>query len=338
MSTKEAKDEEQLADSAIDVRVPSGSVLSRDFVQAKQVLKEKRREFIATATRSEAAPVEPVVKALWSFAALAVVLLVLFVGYSLLRTQSNDTVLEDSIMSGDRLESLKVLRQHSIQNLSTTFIIVIGMLVLTMFAVFGYLLYSKDTQQHQSKKQQAVVLAATTTFSQSDDITAQLVTSLELQKATVETLKHEVDLYTKEIEKLNKEGCKSREKMEQLTQQKAKKEAALAAAEATLKVTQESLDEGKTREEGMRKDLRNKEETIRAGQREAVEARAKVSNLEGKLRSSESDASSLRSRARYLEQAGEQYRSRAQYLEVETARLTEEVKRKPSRRTTWVLL
>ena len=312
--------------------------LAQDIAVAKEIRAEKKERFFDAATDNRAAPKTLVVKLCWGSAAIAVLLLVLFVGYSLLQTQSSDTTLEDKIMSGDKLESLKALRQHSIQNLFSTFVIVVGVLLLGVFAGFGLLLYFKDTTQHQAEKRLEIVRAASSTFEFSEDMMSQLTASLTVEIATAENLKREVDQYTAEIEKLSEEGTKHREKIEELQEQKAKKEADLAAAQATVRETQKSLGEAKAREEELKEDVRNKEDTIRKEQQESSRARTEASSLQDNLRRTESEASSLRSRARYLESQNQDYVSRAHCLELDKARLQEEVKRKPSSRTTWYLL
>ena len=312
--------------------------LTEDIAVAKEIRAEKKELFYDIATDSKAAPTTLAVKLCWGSAAVVVLLLVLFVGHSLLRTQFDDTTLEDKIMSGDKLESLKALRQHSVQNLFSTFVTVVGVLILGIFAGFGLLLYFRDTTQHQAEKRMEIVRAATNTFEFSEDMMSQLTATLQVQITTVENLEREVGQYTEQIEKLNQEGTKNREKIEELQEQKAKKEADLAAAQATVKETKKRLDESKLHEEELKKEVRNKDETIQKVQQESSEVRARASRLQDDLRRSESDASSLRSRVRSLDSQNQEYRSRAHLLELDKARLEEEVKRKPSRRTIITLI
>ena len=305
--------------------------LAEDLALAKEIRSEKKEQFYATAGDDKAAQTSPVVKVCCGAAALAILLLVGFVAYSLLASQYSDASLEEKIISGDKLEGLKALRQHSIQNLFSTFAIVVGVLVLGIFAGFGLMLYFKDTTQHQSQRRMEMVRAATNTFEFSEDLMAQLTANLQVQLATVGNLERDVERYTEQIEKLNEEGSNNREQIDELQEQKAKKEAELSATQATVKATRRSLDEAKTREEGLREDLRTKEETLQEQQQESSRARNEASRLQDSMRRSETEASSLRSRARCLEQSVTENQSRARQLELDNVRLNEEVKRKPSR-------
>ena len=329
----ERSEEEAWGTRALAATSSRQLALGEDLALAKEIRSEKKEQFYAAASESSAAPASLVVKICWCAAAFAIVLLVALVCHSLLRTQSNDASLEEKIISGDKLEGLKALREHSIQSLFSTFTIVIMMLVLGIFAGFGLLLWFKDTDQHQSKRRMEMVRAATNTFEFSEDLMAQLSANLRVQITTVESLERDVDGYTKQIEKLHEEGSKDKEKIEKLQEEKAKKESELASAQATVRATQKRLDQAKTREEGLKQDLRSKEESLQKEQRESSRARAEASRAQENLRRSEAETSDLRSRARCLEQSASEYRSRAQRLELDNVRLTEEVKRKPSRVT-----
>ncbi len=188
--------------------------LAEDLALAKEIRSEKKEQFYATAGDDKAAQTSPVVKVCCGAAALAILLLVGFVAYSLLASQSNDASLEEKIISGDKLEGLKALRQHSIQNLFSTFAIVVGVLVLGIFAGFGLMLYFKDTTQHQSQRRMEMVRAATNTFEFSEDLMAQLTANLQVQLATVGNLERDVERYTEQIEKLNEEGSNNREQID----------------------------------------------------------------------------------------------------------------------------
>jgi myosin heavy subunit len=301
-----------------------------DLALAKAIRADLKEKIFATARNDEEAPVTLIVKICWGFAAIAVICLVSFVGYSLLRTQSNDANLEDRIMSGDKAESLRALKQQSIQNYFTIFVIVIVVLVLIMSAGFGYLIYFKDATKHETNKTWNVVHSAEQAVDFNEDVISKLTGDLRLQVAHISNLEHDVDKYTVEIDELSKKDDRNQEKITELMEQKAEKMAELSQAKASLKATEESLAEAKVREEEKDKKLEDKDELIKKQSQEAAVTNSRMSRVQEELRREQSDASSLRSRASLLERAQDEYRSRMHQLEVDKARLVEEVKNKPA--------
>lgn len=297
--------------------------LNEDLAVAKAVRREKKEHFFDIATDSKTAPTNPLVKVCIGASVVAIVFLVAFVFYSFLSAKSNDADLEEKIMSGDQLESMKALRQHSIQNVVQIFAIVIGILLLSIFVGFGLLMYYKDTAEHQHEKRMSVVRAASNTFEYSEDMMSQLTSNLHVEIEKVGGLERDVDRCTKEISVLNEEKAEDKAKIEELKDEKAKKEAELAEAKAIMKAAEDSLKEAKCREDEFKKDIRDKDQTIKREQQEASRAREESSRFQTALEHSESDARNLRSRARCLEQSQEVYRSRAQQMEVNNARLEE---------------
>ena len=309
-----------------------------ELAVAKAYRTDLKENIYDTARNDEEAPVSLTVKICWGLAAVAVIGLVSFVGYSLLRTQSNDANLEDKIMSGDKAESLRALKQQSIQIYVTIFVIVIVVLILVMSAGFGYLIYFKDATKHETNKTWNVVHSAERAVDFNEDVISRLTGDLRVQVAHISNLEHDVDKYSAKIDELSKKDDKNQERIRELMEQKAEKVAELSEAKASLKITQESLAEAKVREEEKDKHLRNKDELIRKQSQEAAVTNSRMSRLQDDLRREQSEASSLRSRASLLERSQEEYRSRMHRLEVDKARLTEEVKSKPTTiyRTYWI--
>ena len=297
---------------------------------AKATREVYKEQIYATARNSDEAPISLVVKICWVLAALAVVCLVGFVCYSLLQTQTHDTTLEDRIMSGNKAESLRALKQQSIQNYFTIFVIVIVLLVLVMSAGFGYLIYFKDTEKHETHKRWDVVHSAEQAVDYNEKVISQLTTDLNVQISQISSLKSDVNKYSAKIDELSQNNEENQEEIKDLMRKKGEKEAQLASAQASLKAKEESLAEAKTREEGLNECLKKKEETNKKLVEEASVTTTRISRLQDDLSQEKSEASSLRSRARCLESSQEQYRSRMQQLQVDKARLTAEVQSKPT--------
>ena len=294
---------------------------SAELAVAKGIRNDKKEQFFTLARENKTAPTSSAVKIYWGVAAVSSILLVSFVIYTLLRTQSSDANLEDRILSGDKTESLKALKEQSIQNYFTIFMLIIGVLLVGMFVAFGHFQYSKETTQYEKEKSLDVMHSARQTFDVSEDAISKLTGDLQMNKLVVATLEFEVDKCTKEIDGLSEKDEKNMEKIAELKEQKAEKEAKLAAAQATLKVTEKSLEEAKGSIQDLNQNLQGKEEMNKKLHEEAARDRSKISRLRDDLSRSECDTSSLRSRARLLEDSREEYRSRMHQLEVDNARL-----------------
>ena len=153
---------------------------TEELIAAKEIRSAKREQFFTLACENKTAPASRAVKIYWGVAAVALILLASFVIYTLLRTQSSDVNLEDRILSGDKTESLRALKELSIQNYITFFMLIIGMLLVGMFVVFGHLQYSKDTTQHQSEKNLDVMRSARKHFDISEDTISKLTDDLQV--------------------------------------------------------------------------------------------------------------------------------------------------------------
>ena len=174
---------------------PTQEVASHDLA-SKESLDDMREHIFVTARNNEEAPVSPIVKMCWGFAALVLICLVSFVSYSLLQTQSNDASLAERIMSGDMLASLIALKEHSIQTYFTIFIIMILVLILFMTTGFGYLIYFKDAAERETHKKYGLVHVAEKAIHSHEDVIRKLREDLALQMAHISNL---VNKYSAEI-------------------------------------------------------------------------------------------------------------------------------------------
>ena len=221
-----------------------------DFAEAKKKTTKMKENIFVTARKDEEAPISPTVKILVGSAALLVVGLVFYIGYSLLRT---DASLEDRIMSGDKAGSLRALKEHSIQNNFTIFVIVIVVLFLVMLAGFGYFIYFKDATKHEMKKTWNVVHCAEQAVDYNQSFISKLTGDVRIQTLQIDNLQQEVNRCSAE---LSKKDENNEEMIRKLKQQLDKKMAEISQAETNLKTLEGSLAEAKGWNETLDEDMK----------------------------------------------------------------------------------
>lgn len=204
---------------------------AKDLTLAKDNRNDRKKQFYNVVGSNATAPVTPIVTICWSLAALLLILLVFFVAYSLLRMQSSNETLE-TVMSGDKFKSIKALKEQESQNTLTIYVMSLGVVAFLMFAGFGYLLYFKDTTQHEGDKRLVMVHTVMDQFDCDRDAIDELTSDLRVQMLAVRTLEAEIGDYTEQLDRLNKKDEKNQRKMEELKEQKAAKEAEAAKAKA----------------------------------------------------------------------------------------------------------
>ena len=153
---------------------------NNDLTLPKNIRDERKEAFYSAASSSTAVPVSTSVKICWLLATLLLIFLVLFVAHSLLQTQSGSESLETKVLSGDKFESIKALKEQD--NNFAILVMTIGMVSFFMLAGFGHLLYFKDTIQYEGEKRLEIVCTAMQHFDCDRDTIEKLRSNLRVQK------------------------------------------------------------------------------------------------------------------------------------------------------------
>ena len=310
------------------------SMLVREHVSPGEIAitqSEQLKDEIHTAAQStEAVPVTFVVKICWTLAALTVVSFVAFVCHALLQTQSHDVNLEEKIMSGNKVESLRALKQQSVQSYFTIFLMVIVVLVLLMSAGFGYLLFYKDAAIHEDHQRQQIVKKAIKAVDTQEGKIMRLTADRDIQMIMICQLEKDVRGFETHLEEMKNKEVRNEEEIKLLVEQKSEKEAKLAAANASLRITEERLEETKERANCLEKDKEKVDRSNAKLEQNLATNNARILRLSSDLSREQSEVNSLRNRTRDVERSEERFRSRMQQLECDKARLQAEVARKPS--------
>ena len=312
---------------------PENSMLVQEHVSSGEIAiqSEQLKDEIYTAAEStESVPVTLVVKICWTLAALTVVSLVAFVCHALLQTQSHDANLEEKIMSGNKAESLRALKQQSVQSYFTIFVMVIVVLVLLMSAGFGYLLFYKDAAKHDDHQKQQIVRKALKAVDTQEGKIMRLTADRDIQMVMICQLEKEVRGFETQIEEMKNKDVRNEEEIKLLMEQKMEKQAKLAASNEILRNTEKRLEETKERANRLEKDKEKVERSNAKLEQNLANENARILRLSTDLSREQAEVGSLRNRTRDLERSEGHFRSRMYQLECDKTRLQEEVKRKPT--------
>lgn len=182
---------------------------------------------------------------------LILVCFISYVWYTLSQTDSRDTNLEEKILTGDKVESLRALKQQSLETTSTTYNMVLGFVVVAMLTGFGgvlfYVFFSERSRRHE------VVKTATDVADIQQENITLLSDELIVKEAAVS------ELETK-IEEHREKDVKSEEQMEALKREKSKE---VAELQATARMVAETVHEQKEMIAQLTADRNRQSEEIR---------------------------------------------------------------------------
>lgn len=218
------KDELKLTDSPHDVvrSKAQGQQVTQQVISREEDLKTLGDEQItAVAENSEDTPVELNIKILWTFAVLFAILLVFYFFHYMFK---NDATLESKILSGDTTESLRALKELTIQNHDTIYTTMLLILIIILFAGFGFIMFYKDTVKHHSDTKWDVVRKASQALRFKEINIQRLKGDWNSEKSERKKLQKDIGKRLEEIKKLKKENEENLDKISVLEEQKKKKE------------------------------------------------------------------------------------------------------------------
>ena len=274
---------------------------------------------------------------------LILVFFISFVSYTLSQTDSRDTNLEEKILTGDKMESLRALKQHSLEYTSTTYNMVLGFVIVAMLIGFGGVLFYVFLSEHSKRQEVANKVRKVVDIQQANMFI--LSQDLSINKAVVGILKDEI------IEHREKD-IKNEKKMEQLKKEKAEKVAKLeatirevetAAQEQRERITKLTADRDHLKEkiQGLEEGVRQYEIKIKEHSEKDEQNEKEIKKLEilkaRKLAELEAANESLQSNLKNLTQAEmreRELKDEVRRKEQSNQELKEEVERKQANITT----
>lgn len=247
---------------------------SEDLTVSKTLEDE---QITTVAENSEENPqVALIVKIPLMIAILLIILFVFYFGYSLSKLGSNDATLEDKILSGNKIDSLKILKESTIQNYNTIYMIVIWILLIILFGGFGLVIFYKDMLKHHSNSKWDVVRTALRAVGIKQIAIRRLQGDLKSESSQREKLLKDIHEYSEELKKAKIKDTENLNRINELEEQKKEKEKELSEAKAHLEYKDRCLGEAEKRKQKLNKDLEAKE----AGNQELKQKANKASKVE----------------------------------------------------------
>lgn len=247
---------------------------SEDLTVSKTLEDE---QITTVAENSEENPqVALIVKIPLMMAILLIILFVFYFGYSLSKLGSNDATLEDKILSGNKIDSLKMLKESTVQNYNTIYMIVIWILLIILFGGFGLVIFYKDMLKHHSNSKWDVVRTALRAVGIKQIAIRRLQGDLKSESSQREKLLKDIHEYSEELKKAKIKDTENLNRINELEEQKKEKEKELSEAKAHLEYKDRCLGEAEKREQKRNKDLEAKE----AGNQELKQKANKASKVE----------------------------------------------------------
>ena len=272
----------------------------------------------------------PSVEIIVMLATLSFLVLVWFVDHSLQLTQTHNVNLEEKILSGKSIESLKALKQQNVQALSTIFILAIVFVIFVVLIEFGYLVLYNQASTQRKRRMYRILKKAIEVV----DIQEAKLSAKQAEISTINRLEDNIKECETKI-KEHREADKINEKeIRRLEEEKSENVAELDAANEKLEEVQKDLEKAwELLKDHVEKEVQSKREL----EQELVNERAHTTKLNADLTSGahklktalskeqpHDQASSLRSRVSSLEKV----QSRIGEFEAEKKKLQEEAKKK----------
>ena len=247
--------EEKELQEANEVAVKGDGAQVQSHIPHYDSITKQREQIREAAISKNPVPLTRPVKIIVVLVILAAAVVIACVTYSLNLNKTHDANLQKTMMHGSIEERIIAVKDHIIEANSATYHTIIAVFILVVLVVFGYMLYHSNASRHQEERTHQVLAKAEDTVNFQVGIISGLTTDRKLAMAEVSRLQTDVHKCEEQIDDYKKNEKENKQKIQALEQQKAKKEAELAAAKVKLDSAQENLKEAKQKEEMLKDNI-----------------------------------------------------------------------------------
>ena len=290
-----------------------------------------KREIVDVAQNESDVYFTPLVKVMLVSASFVLLLLVWLVYYFIHATLTHDANLENKILSGKRIESLKALKQQNFEILIVVFALIFFFVIFVVLIGSVYFVFYNQTSMQKERRMNRVIIKAVEIVDiQEAELSAKLQAELSAINRLENTIKEREDAIAKhrQAEEINEE------KIRQLEDEKADKVAELKAEKEKLEKSQKELEELERLQENLKDNIEREAQSKTELEQKLVNEKAHTTTLEADLTSEakrlrtalSKEQSELRSRVSDYDKL----RRRNAELEAENQRLQEQLQKKSS--------
>ena len=295
---------------------------------------QHKREILEVAESKSDDHCTPLVKRLLVLAILVFLLLTWLVCYFIHVTLTHDANMENKILSGKPMESLRALKQQNFEILIVVFALIFVLFIFVVLIGSAYFVFYHQTSMQKQRRMNRFLTKASEVI---DIQECKLSAKLQADISAIDRLENTIKECEMQIHKHRQAEDRNEEKIRRLEDEKADKVTELKEANEELEELQEELEETRKLQKNLKDGIEKEAQLKWEVQQELVNEKARTMKLEADLTSEanrlktalskeQSQASSLRSRISNLEALC----SRNAKLEAENQRLQERLWKKSS--------
>ena len=220
---------------------PPNTSSSYDAVKKEQDvnLKDIKEKFDKVTKKVDGAPVHFVVKVCWAIAVFLLFSLALYVGYKIFYFISEE--LEIILSSGDRYARIKGVEKLRSNIIFTLLIMMVGVILILSFAIFGSNAYFRDTKVHEYEQRMEIISIGRSAFEEGTNYIALINRELGREEANAKIYKKLKTELDDKISKHLENADQDKKEINELTRQKEEVDRELLKAQSEMKDKKEHL-------------------------------------------------------------------------------------------------
>ena len=226
----------------------------------KVVLQEKQED-LYNATQNDNGPsYDPLVKVCWGIALVLLILLICHISIRFLNIHSDD--FDAVLLSGDHIARFRALKEHNIQNLQSLFTIVLSVVLLAFFSLFGSFVHFSNAKTHESRKRGDIMRKVVNVFQESTGYISLLNRDLGSQEMKMKQLTSSANKLENDIKELKKNDKENAKQIKYLEREKAEVGKEITKTKENLKNTETTLNDAKDNLQKLQKKAERKDKTV----------------------------------------------------------------------------